>query len=137
MQSAPRPESELEAKDLGGLVDALFADGEPEAAWLVTDVNPDWDPGERRWKRLAKSREESHPAQAMAVYLRLADIELETHRPVLLHPGGCIAQQGTACGRCGRSASKSSRTTFSALRERFRKRPALIEILDRSNCADS
>ena len=123
--------AELEAKDLGGLVDAFFADGEPEAAWLVTEVNPNWDPGERRWKRLAKTREESHPAQAMAVYLRLADIELE-------HTGRAYYERAVALlGKAQRAADTAGRQrAFSdhlfALRERFRKRPALIEILDRS-----
>jgi uncharacterized Zn finger protein len=70
--------SVLGAGDLGGLVDALLADGEPEAAWMVADDHPDWDPGRRRWKRLAESRESSHPADAMAVYFTLADFELET-----------------------------------------------------------
>ena len=68
----------LEAEDLGGLVDALLVDREPEAAWRVTEDHPDWDPGQRRWKRLAESRESSHPADAMAVYFKLADVELET-----------------------------------------------------------
>jgi hypothetical protein len=70
--------SVLEAEDLGGLVDALLADGETEAAWRVADDHPDWNPGRRRWKRLAESRESSHPADAMAVYFKLADFELET-----------------------------------------------------------
>jgi len=128
-RAAARAESE--AKDLGGLVDALLADGEPEAAWLVTEVNPDWDPGERRWKRLAKTREESHPAQAMAVYLRLADIELE-------HTGRAYYQRAIALlGKAQRVADAAGQQRdvsdhLFALRERFRKRPALIEILDRS-----
>ena len=104
--------AELEAKDLGGLVDALLADAEPEAAWLVTEVNPDWDPGERRWKRLAKTREESHPAQAMAVYLRLADIKSSTR--VALTTNGlfhCSARHSVRPMRP--VGSELSRTTFS------------------------
>ena len=91
--------SVLEAEDLGGLVDVLLADREPEAAWMVTDDHQDWDPGRRRWKRLAESRESSHPADAMAVYFRLADFELETTGRIFLHPVGDVAQEGTACGR--------------------------------------
>ena len=36
----------LESEDLGGLVDALLLDREPEAAWRVTEDHPDWDPGQ-------------------------------------------------------------------------------------------
>ena len=102
--------SVLEAGDLGGLVDALLADGELEAAWTVAVDHPDWDPGRRRWKRLAESREASHPADAMAVYFRLADFELETTGRVLLYPGGNIAQEGASCGRRCRSSRRVLRT---------------------------
>jgi uncharacterized Zn finger protein len=122
----------LEAQDLGGLVDALLADGEPEGAWQVTVVHRDWDPGERRWKRLARTREASHPAEALAVYLKLADIEL-------VHTGRAYYQRAVALlGRARRAADAAGQQrAFSdhlvALREQFRRRPALIEILDRSN----
>ncbi len=102
--------SVLEAQDLGGLVDALLADREPEAAWMVADDHPDWDPGRRRWKRLAESRESSHPADAMAVYFRLADFELETTGRSSYTPGGSTAQEGAACGRHCRSSGRVLRT---------------------------
>ena len=104
--------AELEAQDLGGLVDALLADAEPEAAWRVTEVNPDWDPGERRWKRLAKTREESHPAQAMAVYLGLADIELEhTGRAYYQRAVPLLGKAQRAADAAGRQ--RAFRATFS------------------------
>ncbi len=70
--------SVLAAHDLGALVDVLLGDEEPETAWRAVADNPDRDPGDRRWLRLAEAREGSHPGDALEVYLRLTDRELET-----------------------------------------------------------
>jgi hypothetical protein len=123
--------SVLEADDLGGLVDALLVDREPEAAWRVTVDHPEWDPGQRRWQRLAESREPSHPADAMVVFFKLADIELETTgRTAYTRAAALLKEARRAAGAAGRRQEFSEHVT--ALREQFRKRPALIEILDRS-----
>ncbi len=123
--------SVLEAEDLGGLADALLDDGEPAAAWRVTEEYPDWDPGQRRWKRLAESREPSHPGDAMTVYLKLADTELKTTgRAAYTRAATLLKKARRAADAAGRRTEWSDHVV--ALRERFRKRPALIEILDRS-----
>jgi hypothetical protein len=123
--------SVLEAEDLGGLVDALLADREPEEAWRVTEDHPDWDPGQRRWKRLAESRASSHPADAMVVYFKLADVELETTgRPAYTRAAALLKKARRAADAAGRQ--REFWDHVAALRERFGKRPALIEILDRS-----
>jgi hypothetical protein len=53
----PSARSVLAVHDLGGLVDVLLADGEPDVAWQVALENPEWDPGKHRWMRLAEARE--------------------------------------------------------------------------------
>lgn len=121
----------LESEDLGGLVDALLLDREPEAAWRVTEDHPDWDPGVLRWKRLAESRESSHPADAMVVYFKLADVELETTgRTAYTRAAVLLREARRAADAANRRQEFSQHVA--ALRERFRRRPALIEILDRS-----
>jgi hypothetical protein len=121
----------LEAEDLGGLVDALLFDREPEAAWRVTDDHPDWDPGQRRWKRLAESRESSHPADAMAVYFKLADLELETTgRSAYTRAAALLKKARLAADAAGRRGEFTEQVA--SLRQQFHKRPALLEILDRS-----
>jgi uncharacterized Zn finger protein len=121
----------LEAEDLGGLVDALLLDREPEAAWRVTEDHPDWDPGQRLWRRLAESRESSHPADAMVVYFKLADVELETTgRTAYTRAAVLLREARRAADAADRRQEFSEHVA--ALRERFRRRPALIEILDRS-----
>ena len=121
----------LESEDLGGLVDALLLDREPEAAWRVTEDHPDWDPGLLRWKRLAESRESSHPADAMVVYFKLADVELETTgRTAYTRAAMLLREARRAADAANRRQEFSQHVA--ALRDRFRRRPALIEILDRS-----
>ena len=56
----------LRRRDLGGLIDALLSDGDPELAWETAVANPDWDPGSHRWLRLAESRETQSPATSHA-----------------------------------------------------------------------
>jgi uncharacterized Zn finger protein len=124
--------SVLEDQDLGGLVDALLADREADAAWQVTIDHPDWDAGQRRWERLAESRRSSHPADAMVVYFKLADLELETTgRTAYTRAAAFLKDARRAADAAGRRQEFSDHVA--ALRERFRKRPALIEILDRSS----
>jgi hypothetical protein len=123
--------SALEVADLGGLVDALLADGEPESAWKVVEDNSGWDPGPRRWKRLAESRESTNPAEAMAVYFKLADIELETTgRSAYTRATALLKKARRAADASGRQGEFSEH--LAALREQFRRRPVLLEILDLS-----
>jgi len=44
----------------------------------VPGAHPDWDPGPQRWVSLAEAGEASAPGDALDVYLRLADLQLET-----------------------------------------------------------
>jgi uncharacterized Zn finger protein len=123
--------SVLEAADLGGLVDALLLDREPDAAWQVTKDNPEWDPGQRRWKKLAKTREPLYPSDAMVVYLKLADSELETTgRSHYTRAAALLREARRAADAAGRRPEFSEHV--SALRDRFRRRTAFIEILDRT-----
>jgi hypothetical protein len=123
----------LAAHDQGGLVDALLADGDTEGAWTVA-TDGTWDPGETRWQRLAEAREPIDPAEAMAVYLRLADGSLVTadrraYRVALRHL--------KAARRAARVADRTDEFTehVRELREQHRRRPSLIEMLDKAGLA--
>jgi hypothetical protein len=59
------------------LIDVLLANGEGNAAWQVPRENPNCDPDAYRWMCLAQAREPSAPGDALNVYLRLSEIELE------------------------------------------------------------
>lgn len=66
----------LAARDRGGLVDALLADGDIDAAWDAATTGDEGDLGDHRLARLAEAREPSNPAGAMGVYLRLVESAL-------------------------------------------------------------
>jgi hypothetical protein len=127
----PAARAVLAERDPGGLVDVLLADGEPEAAWQVPGARPDWDPGPQRWMRLAEAREASAPGDALDVYLRLADLQLETTGKAAYVRAVAIlkkaAQAARAADRQGEFAAH-----LAALRETHRRRPTFIAVLDKA-----
>jgi len=127
----PAARAVLAERDPGGLVDVLLADGEPEAAWQVPGAHSDWDPGPQRWVRLAEAREASAPGDALDVYLRLADLQLETTGKAAYVRAVAIlkkaAQAAQAADRQGEFAAH-----LAALRETHRRRPTFIAVLDKA-----
>jgi hypothetical protein len=119
----------LGARDAGGLVDVLLADGEPDAAWTMASGAVDWDPGELRWMRMAEAREATDPAGALAVYLRLVDGALTTadrraYQVVVRYLKA--AQRAAVAAR----ANEAFDARVGELRELHRRRPSLIAMLD-------
>ena len=92
----------LQRADPRGFVDALLGDGEVELAWSAADAAPPDALGSDLWLRLAESRERDRPADALAVYQRIAEEVLE---------------------RADRSAYRSAARILRAHKRR-RKRPA-------------
>jgi len=124
----PAARAVLAKHDLFGLVDALLADGEPEAAWQVPGAHPDWDPGPQRWMRLAEAREASAPGDALEVYLRLADLQLETTgKAAYVRAVAILKKAAQAADRQGEFAAH-----LAALRETHRRRPTFIAVLDKT-----
>jgi uncharacterized Zn finger protein len=127
----PAARAVLAERDPGGLVDMLLADGEPEAAWQVPGAHADWDPGPQRWVRLAEAREASAPGDALDVYLRLADLQLETAGKAAYVRAVAIlkkaAQGARAADRQGEFAAH-----LAALRKMHRRRPTFIAVLDKA-----
>lgn len=68
----------LRQRDRRGLVEALLRDGEAQLAWDTATTIARDDVGADLWLRLAESREERNPVEALAVYERLADEALVT-----------------------------------------------------------
>ncbi len=127
----PAARSILAERNLGALVDVFLDDGEPETAWRVTADNPDWDPGPMRWSALAKAREPSFPADALVVYLRLADQELETTGRAAYQRAVAILQKAARAAEAAEQTSAFD-DHMAALRERNRRRPTLVELLNRA-----
>jgi hypothetical protein len=127
----PRARAVLAEHDLGGLIDVLLADGEPEAAWRVPREHPGWDPGAQRWMRLAEAREPSAPGDALDVYLSLADIELETTGRASYVRAVAILKKAV---RAAIAADRQDELAkhVAELRETHRRRPTFIKILDQA-----
>ncbi len=71
----------LRACDLRGFVGALLGDGDQDLAWDEAVGAPVDEVDADLWLRLAESREAHHPAEALAIYKRVADeVLVETDR---------------------------------------------------------
>jgi uncharacterized Zn finger protein len=125
-----RARTVLADRDTAGLIDALLADGEPDAAWAVA-VATNRELHASQWVRLAQAREPTAPADAMSVYFRLADGALERadkrgYREAVgyLKAGRRAA---TAADRAGDFAEH-----LDGVRERNRRRPTFMAMLDKA-----
>jgi hypothetical protein len=121
----------LRERNPAGLVDALLDDGDDELAWQAAAAPAGLDLGERTWLRLAESRQTTHPAQALPVYWRLIDSTLETA------DRRAYAAAVRLLKRARDAAAAASEVDvfeprLGALRERHRRRPSLIAMLDKA-----
>ncbi len=117
-------------RDPAGLIDALLADGEPDEAWEVA-TDGDLDVASSQWLRLAEAREPAAPADAMAVYLRLADESLERADKRAYRDAVRLLKVA------GRAASAAERMDqfdghLREVRERNRRRPSFMAMLDKA-----
>jgi len=120
----------LAARDVGGLVDALLRDGDADAAWDAA-TRSTADLGNQRWAQLAEAREATEPAAALGVYLRLIDSTLQTaDRRAYQSVAKQLKRAQKAAAAAG--VSEEFDEHLAALREQHRRRPSLIEILDKA-----
>jgi hypothetical protein len=117
-----------------GLVDALLDDGEDDLAWQAAAAPAGLELGERTWMRLAESRQRTQPAQALPVYWRLIDSALETaDRRAYAAAVRLLKRARDAAVAAGEVDAFESR--LGALRERHRRRPSLMAMLDKAKLA--
>jgi hypothetical protein len=121
----------LAARDAGGLVDALLADGDADAAWDAAPGGDLSELGYQRWARLAEAREPSDPAGALGVYLRLVESSLRTaDKRAYRVATNQLKQARRAAAATGLSEEFDDH--LAALREQHRRRPSLIAMLDKA-----
>jgi hypothetical protein len=119
----------LQRTDANGFVDALLEDAEPGLAWAAALAAPRDALGSDVWLRLAEFRERDRPADALAVYQRIADEVLEHADRRAYRSAARILQRGrTAAQTAGELDAFAEYLT--TMRERYRRRPTLIAILD-------
>ncbi|MGH2947204.1 MAG: hypothetical protein ACRDPC_13270 [Solirubrobacteraceae bacterium] len=122
----------LQRADPRGFVDALLVDDELELAWSAAAAAPRDALGSDLWLRLAESSERDRPADALAVYQRIADEVLERADRRAYRSAGRILQRARAAAQAAGELDAFA-DYLTRLRERHRRRPALIAILDKAN----
>lgn len=120
----------LAERDLAGYIDALLADGEPDSAWAAA-IAGEHELHSSQWLRLAEAREPTVPADAMAVYLRLADVALVQADKRAYRDAVRLLKAAR------RSAAAADQTDEFAdrlvdVRERNRRRPTFMTMLDKA-----
>jgi hypothetical protein len=124
----------LEERNPAGLVDALLDDGEDELAWQAAFASAGVELGEHAWLRLAEARQKTHPTQALPVYWRLIDGTLETaDRRAYAAAVRLLKRARDAAAAAGEI--DAFQTRVAALRERHRRRPSLMTMLDKAKLA--
>jgi hypothetical protein len=125
-----RARAVLAERDPVGYIDALLADGECDEAWTAATIGDDEVPASQ-WLRIAEAREPTVPGDAMTVYLRLADEALvradqRAYRDAVRH----LKAARRAATAAERLPELSEHLT--GLRERNRRRPSLMAMLDKA-----
>jgi len=121
----------LRRADPRGFVDALLGDDEVELAWTAAAAAPDDALGSDLWLRLAERSERDRPAEALAVYQRIADEVLERADRRAYHSAARILQRARAAAQPAGELDAFAEY-LTGLRERYRRRPTLIAILDKA-----
>jgi hypothetical protein len=117
--------------DRGALVDAQLHDGDCDGAWSTAHADPDWDPGPDQRLRLAEAPERERPADALAAYARVVDEQL-------LQTGRAAYSRAIAVLKLARRAADAACATerfhaqLAELRERHRRRPTFIAMLEKA-----
>jgi uncharacterized Zn finger protein len=121
----------LRERDRSSYVDALLQEGDAETAWTVATEDPTWDPGGDRRARLADAREPTRPDEALSLYMLVAEEELlQTGRRAYTRAIAMLKRARRAASAAGQEQGFSDHLVN--LREQHRRRPALIEMLDKA-----
>lgn len=108
------------------LIDALLDDGDADAAWREAEGVAD----DRQWEHLADLSRETHPAEALAVYLRLVERLKEPTGDRVYEHLARLLQGARDCHRV--LGTQEAFTGYLAgLRAELKRRRKLMSILDR------
>jgi hypothetical protein len=122
----------LQRADARGFVDVLLGDDELELAWSAATAAPCDALGTDLWLRLAEHSEGDRPADALAVYQRIADEVLERADRRAYRSAARILQRARAAAQAAGELDAFAEY-LTRLREQHRRRPTLIAILDKAN----
>ncbi|MBA2348667.1 MAG: hypothetical protein H0V81_10270 [Solirubrobacterales bacterium] len=121
----------LRRLDVSALIEAMLSDGDGALAWETAVAATEHTVGDELWLRLAETREGEHPADAVLVYRRVVEHVLETTgRGAYLRAVRILKRAADAARAAGESDAFAAYTLD--LRERHRRRPTLIVLLDKA-----
>ena len=121
----------LRERDVRAFVDALLRDGDVDLAWDTAQAAPE-ELGSDLWLRLAESRETANPADAVAVYERVADGVLEkTDRRAYVGAVRILKRARDAATAAGDPQAFGQHIV--KLRAQHGRRPTLIAMLDKAD----
>jgi hypothetical protein len=121
----------LRACDVRGFVGALLGDGDQGRAWDEAVAAPADAVDADLWLWLAESREIHQPADALAVYKRVADeVLVETDRRAYARAVRILKHARSVADGAGHRDDFTAH--ISRLREQHRRRPTLIAMLDKA-----
>jgi hypothetical protein len=121
----------LQQADVRAFIDALLGDSETELAWSTATAAPQDALGSDLWLRLAESREGDHPADALPVYQRLANEQLERADRRAYRSAAWILKRAQAAAQAA-DMHDQFREHVARLRDEHRRRPTLIAILNKA-----
>jgi hypothetical protein len=121
----------LRERDLRALIEALLGDGETRLAWDTAQITQEELLGRDLWLRLAEIREAAHPADAVAVYRRVADEVLEQTDRRAYAAAVRILKRARDAAKAADDLESFSRY-ITDLREQQRRRPTMIAMLDKA-----
>lgn len=121
----------LRERDPCSFVEALLGDGEAQLAWDTAQTAEQELLGSDLWLRLAESRQATHPADALAVYQRVADRALEQTDRRAYAAAVRILKRARDAAKAADDL-ESFRQYIATLREQQRRRPTMIAMLDKA-----
>jgi hypothetical protein len=123
-------------KHIGALIDEI-PETDRQAVIDYPDTAtapPDAGLGDHAWLRLAEVRQTAHPARSLPVYWRLIDSALQTADRRAYAAAERLLKRALDAAAAGDEVDAFD-ARLAALRERHRRRPSLITVLDKAKLA--
>ena len=112
-------------------VEAALRDGEAQLAWETAQAAEQELLGSDLWLLLAEGRQATHPADAVAVYQRVADEVLEKTDRRAYAAAVRILKRARDAAKAADDLESFSQH-IATLREQQRRRPTMIAMLDKA-----
>jgi hypothetical protein len=128
----PAARAALEQRDTRGFIEALLGDDDIDLAWDIATNTPAETVGQHLWMRLAQRREPQSPADALTVYQRVADEVLEERADRATYQTAAKILKTARNAADAAGMQNQFQAHLAQLREQYRRRPSLIEILNKA-----